>query len=394
LGLKDVKVSSKENELKRLVTEGDLMSIFLSGYYGYGNLGDDIFLYVLIREFLRSLPTRKIFVLTSSADRLPFEVMKVVMKNKDRVEIRTIQSSKIHQYLLLLKGYSKKFVIFGGGTFLYDDVDVQVKNLWIKSLLTTYSRIVGSKIIGLGIGCDSLKHKSSAVYSRKILKNMDKVYFRDKTSFENAKKLYNCGYYKVIPDLAYLLYPDVTIIRNEKKDKESFTVGLNLATHSNDEKTIDWAISLMEKLKDSFQKVKIITAQNNQKSQEWKIRNVLLHRYPNTEEVRYLGNLSVFLRELSECDIVIGSKLHVVIAAHLLGIPCIALSYQQKVRSICEEIMHSEFIFDIPSPECLIVNKTKEINSSPMDYKFGKNASELYVALKDYIDKFLNKINH
>jgi len=367
------------------------VTVFLSGYYGFGNLGDDIFLYVLLNEFMNSPSLNKVFVLSSDFDKLPTEVMKIASVNKDKIDIEVISSFKIRRYLQLLKGYSKRIIVFGGGTFIYDDIGNQIKNLFVKNLLVRYSRVLGSRIIGLGIGCDALKHESSVVYSRSILKNMDKVYFRDKTSFENANKLYNCDYYEVIPDLAYLLYPKVAIIRNEKKDKKPFTVGLNLATHSNDKKTINWAISLMEKLRDSFQKVKIITAQNNQKSQEWKIKNVLLHRYPNTEEIRYLGNLSMFLRELSECDIVIGSKLHVIVVAHLLGIPCIALSYQQKVRSICEEIMRTEFVFDVLSPESLIVDITKEISSSPTDYEFVKNASEQYVALKGYVDKFLSE---
>lgn len=367
------------------------MTVFLSGYYGFGNLGDDIFLYVLLKEFMNFSSSNKIFVLSSDFDKLPIEVTKIASVNKDKINIEVISSSKIRRYLQLLKGYSKRIIIFGGGTFIYDDIDNQIKNLFVKNLLIKYSKVLGSRTIGLGIGCDALKHKSSANYSRRILKNMDKAYFRDKTSFENAKKLYNCDYYEIIPDLAYLLFPEVAII-NEKKNKKSFTIGLNLATHFNDDKTIDWAISLMGKLRNSFQKVKIITAQNNQKSQEWKIRNILLHYYPNVEEIRYLGNLSAFFKELSECDVVIGSKLHVVIATHLLGIPSIALSYQQKVRSICEEIMYPEFIFNILSPESVIVDRINEISSSPMDYKFVKNASKQYVLLKRYIDKFLNNM--
>ena len=108
---------------------------------------------------------------------LPEEILQLFDKHQNWILIEQKYAPRLKKYLNLLKGFSKDLVIFGGGTFLYDDVKNQVKNLFVKYILTSYSVLTGSKIIGLGVGCDELKSKFSKISVKGILKNMDKIYF-------------------------------------------------------------------------------------------------------------------------------------------------------------------------------------------------------------------------
>lgn len=359
--------------------------ISLSGYYGYGNLGDDMFLLLILEELL-SRTTERISILVHDKNRLPEEAIEVIRSNENRILVSYHSRSKLTRYYRLSKSFLRSSIVFGGGTFLYDDVEVQIRNMKVKSILCRLSKILGSRILAFGIGCDSLRSSLGRKYARRILSTIDYIYARDKVSQGNIIELIGDSRSKLelIPDIAYLFYPKIDSLLKQKTG--SVTVGLNLASHINNDEIYGWAIQLVRKIQNEGFLVKLIVAQDNENSQESKILGEIEQQHPNISRFVYRRSLMEFFNQISECDIIIASKLHVVIAAHLLNIPCIPLSYQQKVRSIAEEFISADCIFDLPCDSDELVSKTRMIaESSPMNF-YRKGAEERYAAIKEAID--------
>lgn len=243
--------------------------ISLSGYYGYGNLGDDMFLLLLLEELL-TRTNERISVLVHDKNLLPDEVVEVMRNNVNRILASYQSGSKVIRYTQLLKSFSHSSIVFGGGTFLYDDVEIQIRNMKVKSILCRISKILGSRILGFGIGCDSLRSRLGREYARRILSTIDHVYARDKVSLGNIIELIgDSSKVELIPDVAYLFYPKINSLMKQKTS--SVTVGLNLASHINDDEVFKWAIQLIRKLRNESFSVKLIVAQDNENSQESRI---------------------------------------------------------------------------------------------------------------------------
>jgi polysaccharide pyruvyl transferase WcaK-like protein len=76
-------------------------------------------------------------------------------------------------------------------------------------------------------------------------------------------------------------------------------------------------------------------------------------RHVRIPKLELLGD---FLDVLEDCDLVVGSRLHTVILAHRLHIPCIAISFDRKVEAQMTNFRQEQYCHDILDvrPEALV----------------------------------------
>ena len=141
------------------------MNIMLIGYYGYHNIGDDLFIKQLT-NYLASKQKVNFFFILGEDNYYQFDSRKVFYFTNN-------QLSKIKRALILLKS---DYIAWGGGSL---ELDGEPGNL-LK--LQKLSKLMGKGFGFLGIGLDSvLKEKNSKSKIANIFAKSDYLYLREIT---------------------------------------------------------------------------------------------------------------------------------------------------------------------------------------------------------------------
>jgi len=193
------------------------MNIFLFGYYGYQNVGDDIMLNNLLSMLLKQRIIQSIYVNARSID---------ILDRIDNHRIKYITNdkpiwSKLYRLFAALKC---SYWIWGGGTCLFGIKNNDgLLNLykWIK-----LSKILNKKFIFLGIGIGELD-KTGKKITQNIIESAVFISFREKDSIQIAKQL--------VPNISInntILSGDLFFLNPAKLKRQSIIQKNELTFHS------------------------------------------------------------------------------------------------------------------------------------------------------------------
>lgn len=315
--------------------------IFMFGYYGWKNTGDNAMVYALMQEFYRKNHNSK-FVIVSQK---PLITPKGTEKS-----LKFIKHTQI--LLILREIFSSSTVLWGGGTFMYDHTQKnrQIMNLLFILGLISISRLLGKHVYVLGIGVEPLTTRMGKFLSKSICQLSEFVSVRDSFSLSiledlGLKNKINLGF-----DLSALLDSPHSYNNNEKN-----VLGLSILPffeiyHDAPEKDT-LMINKMEHslegwLKDEKNILCLFTFKGSSKEDDVKITRILKDKFGENERVKlipYLENPLETLALVSQCDFFVGMRYHSCFFAYLAEIPLIIVNYFQKCESLAEDIgMNSE----------------------------------------------------
>ena len=336
-----------------------MKELSIIGYYGYNNLGDDIFLYLILKYIVPILYSSevKINITVSKRCYLPIEILNIIKYNK-KISIREINTNKNRflRYFDILRTDTSKFILQGGGTFIFQQPNVQSimrKKYWLKKLSSIFCR----ESIAIGIGIDPIIGSIVRKQAKYILNKFNFIIFRDPNSFQNAIDIgFNSLKTKsiIFPDLAYMLFSDAQfnkIIKRKNAYNRSNKkyIGVNFATYEkcNLERIIEEVVKLVKYFRNNDIEPILINVQPNKYSQEYYIHSLIKKRISDIIEISYNNSIFEFLMQLTKLNVIIGSKLHLLICSHMLDIPMIGLSYQDKVSYFMKSINRKKYLIDI-----------------------------------------------
>ena len=302
---------------------------FVKGYYGYNNIGDEILLRAILENLKKYFPTSKV---------------KFVYKNKEQA--KKLNIPVVENYKQDIK--NSDVILFGGGTQFSDIDGTQAKNLFHNLKLIFYSKILGKKIICLGVGVGPINNVLSKIIISLSLMLTDLILVRDQNSFSVLKKMKLSQKTIITYDLA-LSYIKLKNMRTKAKIKK---IGVNLIDLDGDSflnGIIDNLNNLMEDRNLNFY---LFSAEKSQENYLYLIKEKLNE---NIEIINYQENIESYLEMIKDFDIIISTKLHPLIFSLAFSIPCIAISYQGKVSSIMKDAGLTNFIIE---PKEIINNKT------------------------------------
>ena len=144
--------------------------VLLCGYYGFGNMGDDILLRSAIERSKKEFCTNSIGALTLHPRR-----------DSSRFGI----SCKSRRFPISL--FSCKHLIFGGGTLLQEDTSL--RSLCYYSLLLLGAKTLGAKVYLWANGLGSPRTKLGRAALSRCLDSCDYIGLRDKNSLRLARSL-------------------------------------------------------------------------------------------------------------------------------------------------------------------------------------------------------------
>lgn len=318
---------------------------FLYGYYGFGNVGDDLLLSAVISALSRQSPQAR-FVVRSlnpvpdvSEARIQYVTLERIMARTEWPRWRRLASYARATWRSL---HGCSHLVFGGGTLFHARSQSAV-NLALIGMLVLLARLRGAKVFALGVGVAPLPPGLPKRLMGFILLLTRDFAVRDESSRTNCQALSGVSRVRLTADLVFSL-PWATLPRisgprpvlgvtlaasdigNEGLDNESFLARLASALAYLQNR--GWQIRFL-----SFQEL------------DWQGVNLsdsalfaTMYAYglgQNVETIRVSSHPPEIARQYADIDVVIGMRFHGHVLAAQSGIPFIGLGRDNKLADLC-----------------------------------------------------------
>lgn len=306
--------------------------LLLSGYYGFGNAGDEAVLAGLVQGF-QDAPGAETRELTALSGR-PAETRSA----------HGIGAADRYKPSVLLRQIARTDLFLSGGGSLLQDV-TSAHSLFYYLGVVRMAQLLGKKTVFLAQGIGPLNRSRSRRLTRAVANRLDFITVRDPAS---AALLRQIGVSRppieVTADPALLLTPDT----GERKPN-TFGVALRL-WNGQDTVAAHLADACAAPLAGRRAVVFPMQPENDRPVAEQFVRN--WHQEKKTPENRATlcqteKGLPSLLSNIASCEIMIGMRLHALILAAGAGVPSVALAYDPKVTAFMESSGQGDAVYDL-----------------------------------------------
>jgi polysaccharide pyruvyl transferase CsaB len=280
------------------------VKVLLSGYFGFGNTGDEI-----IHAVLKNELNKKGFEVFSLVKE-PHGINEFARNNFQRVR-KAVQSVDL--------------LISGGGGLLQDTTSS--RSLYYYLALIYYAKKLGKKAVVLAQGIGPIKKAQNIFITKKVLNLADLITVRDRYSFSIISEDTNKSKVHITADLAFL-FDDEKEVELPFKDYAIFAPALS--KHMPNTETL----------------IEIANIIKNKTS----LSVVLFPMFPSfdggiAKSISDATKIPIFeSNDLSEkaffvknAKFLVGTRYHSIILSASKGVPFISLAYDPKVSSLAEE---------------------------------------------------------
>lgn len=347
-----------------------MKNVVISGYYGFNNLGDEAVLYFIVENLKKEIPGIKITVLSNS----PEETSKIYGVN-------SVKRDNFRNLISAIK--ESDMLISGGGSLIQDATSFA--SLLYYLLVIYIAKKLGKKVFIFAQGYGPVNRNLSKKLAMYILNKVDFITLRDEDSKEDLLDLgISPSKIKVTADPVIGIEPssiDQNIGKNilikKGVDFEKPTIGLSIRSWRDEGRIIEEFSHLIELFGDSVNFVLIpYHKPHDVEISDKVLKNVSLKNVFVIEEV--LDPIKAF-SIIKNLDLMIGMRLHSLIMASALYIPCIGVSYDPKVDRFLKMI-GNPYVFDIKD-----INGRGVYDSAKerLDKGLSEKEKELIVRLKE-----------
>ncbi|MFA5524409.1 MAG: polysaccharide pyruvyl transferase CsaB [Tissierellales bacterium] len=331
--------------------------IFIFGYYGFKNAGDDAMLESIINSIKKINTEVNISVLTYNAK---------YTKTKHKVDV--ISRSKIFEIVSAIKDCD--LIVSGGGSLLQDVTSSRSLIFYLG--LIFLAKLFRKKVMFYGNGYGPVNRRFNKLLIKKLLPKVDLITLRDEISKEELKKLGITHNVEVTIDPTFTMkacdtnrIDEIFSIENIPIDKE--LVGISIRRWKNDEKIKETIASAINHISELGARVVLIPMKypddldfSNEVREMCKTKPYIIENYYKPEEI---------LGIISKLTMLVGIRLHSLIFAAIENIPMVAIEYDPKVKGFIK-LANQESVGDIreldPINLCLSIDK---VYSNRENYK-------------------------
>lgn len=306
----------------------NLGGVLISGYYGFGNSGDDALLQSIINEFRKNGMGDRITVLSSN----PAETSK-------NYGVKSI--GRANPFSVLIGMMKCRLFISGGGTLIQDGTSTKslLYYLWLIKLALIFKK----KVMLYANGIGPVNKQSNRTKCKNILNKVDAITVRDKRSYEELGKMgINKPRITLTADPVFLLksggdVSDITdcadgdffciSVRRTKNMSEDFESAVAEAVDRISSKHSIKAVFLPLQGKD--------IAICEEISSKMQSKSIVVRRKLLPEEIMNL---------VSRSCMCVGMRLHMLIYAAAVSTPLVGIVYDPKVSGFMEYANQNLFV--------------------------------------------------
>lgn len=325
---------------------------FLFGFYGQGNLGDDLLLLATI-EGIRRVRPQATFVIRNEGPVRGLEDFgrAIELTGIDRI-LADQSKSKVRRLVETLLAYRRHFsscrwFVFGGGTVFHERSSVAP--LLLTLLICMLARVMGLRIAALGVGISDLRSAPARIALRAIVSLSALFAVRDDAAFAECIKVGASKQVKLTGDLAVTLAP--------------LLIGRGAGVENGTGRCVGFSVYPPALLGEDGGSAAFLAIQGALKAlleREWKISLLAFHDDPEKRNGRQdkdilarlmqgfsqdqqsqvslqvvQANSDQIIRVFSEIDVHCGMRFHGHVLAAMFGIPFVGISTDNKIDAIC-----------------------------------------------------------
>ncbi len=286
------------------------MKIFLLGFYGYDNIGDE----VLLASILKSLNDQK----------YNFKVLSYNVKKTAAVHHVTAVSRG--KNLGIIKQIADSDVIIVGGGSILQDITSSKSFFYYMSILTI-GKILGKRIYLLGNGFGPITKWYNRRWLTWFVPHIDGVVARDEEAYQ-AYLSYGCKQLFKGVDCAFNYVPEL-----KESDAKLPFVAIALRPWRHSEQTMQVLRRYIVHLNQLGYRVKLVAMKAPDDVVQMQS---LLEVGDNTVAVAH--DLTDVLAAIKNAKLLIGMRLHALILAAAMGTPVVAINYDPKIESFMKQL--------------------------------------------------------
>ncbi len=315
--------------------------VVISGYYGFGNFGDEAILSLIVDRFKKS--GFEIVVLSSNPRKTSMDYF-----------VNSIYSFDFYQVAGLLK--QSDILISGGGSLLQDVTSLKslLYYLWVIVTALRYKK----KVIIFAQGIGPINNKIAEFFTGKILKKCSYISVRDNKSLKLLEKL----------GVKSELLCDPIFSLNLEKHRQKGTIGIQLRDFytMNDDLLYKLARQIVKDFYDK--KIKIFSLQDSIDLEVCKkFYNILISLNPRiTAEIVYGISNDQIIDSITHLEYMIAMRFHALVIAIKAGVKSIAVNYDAKVKKLAEDAGLPVISMDASEDFDIVFDKMKHLNDTEL----------------------------
>ncbi|MEW6770610.1 MAG: polysaccharide pyruvyl transferase CsaB [Bacillota bacterium] len=300
--------------------------VVISGYYGFGNCGDEAMLFAIVTQLSRRIPGLQVVVLSQ--------------RPEDTARDFGVRSVSRRDLRLIWRELRDADLFLSGGGSLFQDV-TSPRSIFYYAALILLARLRRKKICLYGQGIGPLNHRLSRFLVGRAVRLADLVTLRDETSVEELAALGVSGPMYVTADPVLGLEEGLGGKENGRALLEAAGVGegpilaVSLRRWPQLERSLaavtaladrvagaGWQVVLTPLQRDDLAVLRLVQKQMRQPA-------VLLENFQGFRDL---------MAVTSHFDLCVGMRLHFLIFAAMFAVPAVGLSYDPKVARFMHQV--------------------------------------------------------
>ena len=329
------------------------MKIFLIGWHGKYNIGDDIMLDIISWGAYKYWNVKKIYVLASPSclnDNESGRAKVIGIVTRNRIQ------NYINKAIAVIKSDA---LVFGGGSIYHAVNSCRWKYFYTKLFKLIHRK---GRVGSIGVSVGPFKEVEEVNWCKKLLKEFNFLIVRDKKSFELANKMLLPYEVQIGFDLSVLYFLSHNTYTLSTAKNEQVNIGfsiLNYDKFKGEEYSFD--ISRNKKIKEVIKtlvnkdltiKIRLFVLCKDKTFGDEEPANEIYQEINDInksqiEIIKYVGDPKSIIYSMSECNVIISMRLHGSVLAYLLNKPLLMISYHNKCLDFAEYVgMEKKYILD------------------------------------------------
>ncbi len=302
--------------------------IIISGYYGFGNMGDEAILSAMVSALKKTIPGVNIVVLSEDLPHTSSQYnVRAIVRRNPLVLARELLDAKLF--------------ISGGGGLIQDVTGISTIQYYLGLVLL--AKLMGKKVMYYAQGIGPINTREGRRYTRFVSNMVDLITVRDEESKEELEKIGISKPPVIVTADPVLALESVSsdrieeILRNEGIEEGKTRIALSIRPWKTTVEYLSVFAESADRLKAQLDaQIVLIPFQKSQDLEVCQKVKALMKEPALLLEGDYRPEEMQGL--LGAMDLVIGMRLHSLIFAATQSVPMIGVVYDPKVRIFSDSV--------------------------------------------------------